>query len=129
MTEEKLITLAEKLEAKTVAGTMFWEQTALDDQYQTNLSTVVIQIASLNTEDGGVDYKLILIDHAGNVVEVMYDEDLTNMYKRVGKASKNGFYLLQSIYKNAKRSALGVDKTLDKVLTELDDVGDAPPPA
>ena len=51
------------------------------------------------------------------------DSELTQLFRKSTRIvmGKSGFDIMASIFKNAKRQALGVDKALDDILSELDD--------
>jgi hypothetical protein len=116
--------MAEKIEQRSEGGTLNWEKTASDYEFQATLSSFVIRIRC-NVTNEGADYVLSLTDNQGVNLESISDVELTKMIKRTGVYSKSAFDLMENIFKNAKRHALGVEKALDDILTELNDV---PPP-
>ena len=122
MTEEKLVQLADKIEERSAAGTMRWEQTASNNEFQTTLSSFVIRIVCSPGENG-IDYAIRLTDSNGEELESITDVELSKLTRKISRGvnSKGGFEVMESIFKNAKRQALGVDKALDDILSELDD--------
>jgi hypothetical protein len=122
MTEEKLVQLADKIEERSAAGTLHWEQTAESNEFQTTLASFVVRIACYRGNDG-IDYAIRLIGSDGIELDSVTDVELTKLARKSPRDAfpKSGFEVMESIFKNAKRQALGVDKALDDILSELDD--------
>jgi hypothetical protein len=121
MTEDKLIDLIQKVETKTATGGLKWDKTANDNEFQATLATFIIRIQQFEGRES-TDYTLNIIDKDGVSLESVTDGDLYRMIQRSDAfrhSELNGIDLMRSIFKNAKRHALGVDKAIDDILSEL----------
>jgi hypothetical protein len=125
MTEEKLIQLVEKIESQTRAGNLNWEGTATDNEFQATLGNFVLRVARHVSSDGSADFIINFVDKGGSDLESLSDIQLAKIARKAGGYGVNAYDLMESIFKNAKRTALGVEKALDDILSELDDL---PPP-
>jgi S-adenosylmethionine hydrolase len=122
MTEEKLVELVRRIENKTAIGVLKWETTASENEFQTTLSSYVIQIQSKFSRDGDHDFTLNIIDGFGNAIESVSDTELARMANEFGllKSSGESYRLMEKIFVKAKRQALGVDSAIDNILSELE---------
>ena len=126
MTEEKVIALVHMVDARTGAGHLKWEKTATDFEFQTTLSSFVIRIGRFSTREEPDCFVVSLVDKSGTELESISDRALMQMVSKTGMILQEGTYtLMERIFTNAKRQALGVDKAIDDILTEL---GGSPPP-
>lgn len=122
MTDEKLIELARLVLEQTNFNNLTWEETAAKDTFQATLSKYVIRVNSRSSiyEQAGTDYILTLVNQDGTIVESFDDVELTKLIKHYPLPTDlTGYAIMEEIFKNAKRHALGVDKALDDVLKEL----------
>jgi hypothetical protein len=122
MNDEKLIELAKLVLQQSIHSNLSWEETADKNTYQATLSKFVIRIGSRSSkyDQGEMDYLFSLVNSDGVAIESFDDVQLSNWIKKSPIPSDvNGYVILQEIYKNAKRKALGVDEALNDVLKEL----------
>ena len=128
MTEEKLIEFVTKLEAKTLSGNVKWEETAATDVFQATLSSFVIRICRSEARDGSTDLEIDLVSKDGTIIESLSDGQFLRMVRKYQSAGAllevNAHGVMESIFTSARRMALGVDKALDDVLSELN--GESP---
>jgi hypothetical protein len=121
MTENKIVTLVSKLETNTISNALIWEATAETQEFQTTLANFVVRICEQFDPEDPVhpDYIIKIIDSEGNVMESTTNVDLAKMeHKTFGQ--RHPYEVMQSIFKMAKRQALGVDKAIDSILSELE---------
>ena len=125
MTENKLIQLVKSIEKRTKEGALIWESTAANNEFQSTLASVVIRIRRDATGDAGFDFVISLFDSNGAELESLSDRDLKKMLAKSAYAYEPGlsdaYELMESVFKNAKRKALGVDAALDQMLSDLHD--------
>ena len=124
MTDEKFIELARLIDDRTTSGAMKWEETGVDSLFQATLSKFVIRIkASQSNFADEIDYEISIMGRNGTMLESFSDMELSRILKNHPNAvEKNGYILMDHIFKNAKRTALGIDKAIDDVLKELNDL-------
>lgn len=118
MMDDKFISLVNKIDKKTAAGDLSWEKTVSDQEFQANLASFVIRIR-LEMQGPEPDYILTLVDKSGVELETISDVYLSGLLKNTFSA-ETGFTLMERIFKSAKRKALGLDKIIDKLISELD---------
>jgi hypothetical protein len=122
MTENKLVTLVSKIETNTISNALSWEATAETYEFQTTLANFVVRIGEGFDPDDPEhpDYVLKIIDHNGNTMESITNADLVKMEHDATFGQRHPYEVMQSIFKKAKRQALGVDKVIDSILSELE---------
>ena len=119
MASEKHRKLVETLHRKTAAGKLDWREADLileSDVYQLDLAMNSLRISRSTNSDGDDLIVISLLNGEAKVVESFSDEDIepdTN--------DRVYFRLLRDLYEMAGRRAMGSDKILDDILTELDD--------
>ena len=115
-TEEKLVTLVRKLHAR--GGSVAWDKTDEEDTFEADFAGFAVQISE--TEDGEPIYTLRIFDDAGALLDELTDEDLTEILNQTEPTEPAVmFALMQDIHRAARRSALGVDKAIDTILSAL----------
>jgi hypothetical protein len=121
MTENKIVTLVGKIETNTNSDLLIWEATADAHEFQTTLANFVVRIGEqFDPEDPErPDYVIKIIDRDGNTLESATNVDLVKMEHEATFGERHPYEVMQSIFKKAKRQALGVDKAIDKILSEL----------
>jgi hypothetical protein len=120
MTDTKLLELLKKIEDKTAKGELKWEATALEDQFQTVLSNFILRVRREQDREGADVESFSLVNKDGLVLETIYPYLLR---KAAQDASENMMLpdnLLRSTFRNAKRQALGVEKAVDAILSDLE---------
>lgn len=107
MLNEKLVELVSVIFDKTKESSLNWEVDAWNDGYSVNFSRYRI-----NVDSSGLDYKLILYNENGEIVESVYDSQLLSTYHFSESP-------LQTIYYLARRKALRTDDVINDILGEL----------
>ena len=122
MTENKLVTLVSKIETNTISDSLTWEATADQYEFQTTLANFVVRIGEQFDPDDPdhPDYIIKIIDRDGNTLESATNADLVKMEHEATFGRRHPYEVMQSIFKKAKRQALGVDKVIDSILSELE---------
>jgi hypothetical protein len=124
MNDIKLIELAQKISERSgVSPNLYWEKTPSEDEFQATLSKFVIQISRLaGRQSVEPDYYLNILDKDGTVLESLSDAKLTEMLRVAGliREGYTGYTILESIFTKAKRGALGLEKAIDSIISELD---------
>jgi len=115
---EKLVTLARRLQAK--AGDVSWEKTEDEGTYETDFAGFGVQISEVETEGQEALYTIRIFDADGEFLDEFSDEDLTEILNRTKPTEPSEmFAVLQDIHRAARRSAMGVDRAIDKILDAL----------
>jgi hypothetical protein len=113
MSESKIVRLIQGVVRQTSAGKIDWEVTEREEVFQASFANYSIRL-SHSEADMGVDYWLTIINNEGLVIESVSDvqvrDELDGAYK-----------IMEGLYANARRVALGVDKALDDLLNIFDD--------
>jgi hypothetical protein len=66
------------------------------------------------------DLIIRIIDNNGNVLESTTNTDLFKITRDGTIEERHPYEVMESIFKKAKRQALGVDKAIDSILSELE---------
>ena len=118
MKEEKLVDLVRKIDAKTDSGELSWEKTVSDEEFQANLSNSLLRIRREYTGSTDPDFVLTVLDKNGTELESISDAYLNRFWRR-DIVPDTAFAVMQRIFKAARRKALGVDKAIEGILSEL----------
>jgi hypothetical protein len=120
MSIEKMAKLVEGLETLTIKEKIEWEETEKEYMFQTSFSDFTIRLSKeYDNEVEESFYCLALVNSKGREIE-----SITGwMLKAVLDKSESR---LSNLYNRARSMALGIEKFLDNVLTELDKKGDNP---
>ena len=125
MAYPKLAHLVYKLHEKALTGNILWEETATNGVYQASFVDYSIQISTqpsreVDGEEVGVRFSII--DSQGNQVESFLDADLDQKWFKEFGLTDNPYKIMIDTYGIARRSALGAEKAVNDILSELDDV-------
>jgi hypothetical protein len=118
MTESKLLELLSRIESKTMKGEMKWEATAEQEQFQTILANVILRI-DLERVDFEHVPTLTLVNKDGVVMESIQGAMLRDASSRAYNDEWLPARQLANIHKFARRQALGLDKAIDDLLSQL----------
>ncbi len=122
MAYQKLAVLTYNLHIKTEDGTINWEETAIDGVYQASLAnyTVTISLQESRTAEGN-DVKISIINNEGSEVESFLDIDLEEGWFQQIDVYEAPYNIMNNIYEVARRTALGSEKAINDILSELSD--------
>jgi len=121
MTKNKLVELVSRIEKKTISNSLTWETTADQNEFQTVLASFVVRTREYYSfGETEPDYEIKIIDGSGNILETITNGDLFNILKDETIEGRHPYTVMSSIFKNAKRQALGIDKAIDSILSELE---------
>jgi hypothetical protein len=110
MGNEKMVSLLQKLYQRTSEGRVPWQETEMPEVFQAAFPGYAVRIH--HDPDSG-DIVLSLFNEEGAQIEEVTDEDIKNELQ-------NSFTLMKDLYDTARRTAMGVEEALDKILAELD---------
>ena len=119
---QKLADLAYMLYQRTLKASIDWKEAVTPGVYQASFSDHSIQISlrgSQNTLDS--DVKISVIDDNGNEIESFYDVDIEQGWLQKFNVEITPFQIMYETYETARRSALGTEQAINKILSELDD--------
>ena len=111
---EKHKKLVELLLAQTMSAQLDWRETGSDSVFQVSLTNNSVQI-EYGTGENNNDITISLINSNGEVVDSFDDTDLDRQGEGGGY-----FHKMITLYRLARRTALGSEKILDEVLGELE---------
>jgi len=113
MSDSKIVRLIQGVVRQTDAGKIKWEVTETEETFQASFPNYSIRL-SYSESNMGKDYWLTIINDEGLVIESVSDVQI--------KSELEGSYrIMESLYVNARRVALGVDKALDELLNIFDE--------
>lgn len=123
MSFEKQVKLATVLYSKTMDGTMDWKPSARDNTFQVSFSSYTLRLSQDGRNDEP-DYTFELLNEDGDVADAFSDNDLIASGYDAPQKDENeitGWYrAIGDLYSRARRIALGADKAIDAILSELD---------
>ena len=107
--------LVERLHERTLINRLIWEKTVNAGVYQVVFGVHSIQVSKREDLDDwgrllGHSFSIEIYDEEGTVIEEISSRDLEE------SASQK----LKELYELARRQAMGVDKILDSLLSELE---------
>ena len=119
MSTEKHSKLVDLLLKRTREGALDWRPSVDDDRYQVSFrdNTVRLYIVE-DRESGNPMIYVELINDQGIVAETINDEELD---RNAPKGDHHWYGQLSLLFQMARRTALGSDKILDEILSELED--------
>jgi hypothetical protein len=108
--------LVQTLIQKTEGGQLDWKASVNDEAFHISIKENTIQIEQMPREDT-VDILISLINDQGAAVDSFTDVDL-NLSEPTGQ--KTWFRVMRGLYESARRTALGSDRVLNKILEDLE---------
>lgn len=104
--------LVQLLTEKTIDGTTNWTPTAEENEFITSVGDKTISIKAAPSDDpAGPDVVFAVLDEDGREVLSIKNGD---------NAAGVGYGELTTLHELARRSAFKVDKTLDKIIEDLE---------
>lgn len=129
MADDKLVTLARRIQERTKEGSLRWEATARENTFQVAFPGSVVQISSWPDSRGREVYILRVLNAEGLVLEDITESTLQGALEQspstleefLGRSSPAdaAHRILEDSYTRARRIALGTDSTLDSLITFL----------
>lgn len=115
--EQKYRRLVDLLVKRTAARTAKWEPTVEDGVFQISLPDFSVQISKREDREGSTDVVFNIVDQWGTKIDAFTDSEVGSS---INVNERSGFYEnMLRLYTDARRTALGVDSALDKLLEEL----------
>lgn len=111
MADDKKIEIISRLIRQTKEGKLSWQETADPETFQVSFANSAIQLSTYTAESGNEAFVAVL-NASGRVIERIDWSDLAG-------ASRNPGEMLMELYETVRRIAVGIDTTLDDVLSEL----------
>jgi hypothetical protein len=122
MAMDKQRKLVELLFKRTTDGMLEWSEALPKDTFQVSMSDKSIRIRateSLTHEDAN-DYEISLLNSEGKVVDTFTDNELAAEQSEPSAKGRT-YRLFRELYDMARRTALGSEKILNEILSELDE--------
>lgn len=114
MADQKIYKLIQGLYAKTRNREVKWQK-SIDREFLASFNNYSVGISEVvNRRTGMADIHLKIYDSLGDEIENASDTDFDN-----DPDSPEAYTMLEYVYENARRVALGVDTALDTLLMEL----------
>ena len=121
--EQKLWKLIKRLHEKTKDASLTWEPLPSKNTFLAVFPSYAVSIAEVPGEEDAPDYAITLLNEAGKPLERVTDVQLRETVSEEGQPETSAFRIMEELYNMARRSALGVDQALDKLLSSLDEDG------
>lgn len=120
MSDPKLYTLTRRLHAKTQAGDITWTETGRDDVFRADFGQVAVTIEPRPDPDfpESPDYVISILNDYDRLVESFSNAELAGIAR---ENEPNAYTLMQEMFIRARRTAMGLDRTLDELLSALGD--------
>lgn len=113
MSDSKVARIIQGVARQTNAGKIDWEVTESEGTFQASFPNYSIRLSYTEAEMG-LDYWFTIINNEGLVIESVSDVQLR-------PELDGAFKIMESLYVNSRRVALGVDKALDELLNIFDE--------
>jgi hypothetical protein len=115
MSNPKLLSLFQRLYARTQANDVSWEATETEGVYQVSFSqnTVRIFFRASRKHPGNAEYILTVHNSLGTVIAEVTDESSSDELQ-------DAYALFKQLYEMARGKALGIDDTIDSILDDLE---------
>lgn len=114
---DKIKKIAAALLAKTQASELEWEETETEDVFQVAFSGHSIRVRHKPTQTFNANhYFLAIHNEQGAMIEEAGDFEVDGAPYPATESPR----MLKDLYERARRKAMGVDKALDDILSELE---------
>lgn len=117
-TKADLRRLVEGLYQATAKGHVSWRYDASSDLCETQVGDGYIQIVREADEDGDYYSYIKVLNSEKQVIDNIYGGSL-GFHKPVNTEHKDYWALMSDLRESAERQALGADKVISSILTEL----------
>jgi hypothetical protein len=125
MSLEKQWKMVQLLYAKTMDDEVDWREGAAPDTFQVsaNRYSLTLRQTPAQATPDEFDYIVTLLNENGDVADQFADGDLYQEFKETIKdQSQMPYRVLGRLYELARRRALGTDRILDAILSDLGDI-------
>ncbi|HEX8210750.1 MAG TPA: hypothetical protein VF584_11285 [Longimicrobium sp.] len=112
---DKRVQLLKNLLRKSEEGSVSWEPTAHENEFQANFTGYTLTISQRRGESGSLDEVVSIYNADGVLVEEFDDTELTSV------EGFQPFLTMHRIHELARRYAMGAEQALDALLSELSD--------
>lgn len=121
MADNRLIKIVGRLREKTIRGELIWEATFDEGVFSLSFSNYSILISLKPTKAAEIppdveDLVLTIVNNEGITIEEVRDID----FDKDDFDGEVPFMVMNDIYKNARRSAMGIDEAINSILAELE---------
>jgi hypothetical protein len=129
MADDKIVTLAKRIQERTKEGALRWEVTARENTFQVAFPESVVQISRWLDSRGREGYALRILNAEGLVLEDITEHTLQDVLRQ-SMTAHEGFLgepspemaarrIMEDIYTSARRIALGTDRALEDLIKRL----------
>ena len=121
MTDEKSLELIQSLHRRTLQNKVAWVAGTNDRTFTTSFGDFKLEIQMTPDRDyqDEPDYAVVIRDANGSEIETISNVTLRPMMDRTTAEGLSPYAVLEETFKVARRKALGFDKALDLILSEL----------
>jgi hypothetical protein len=110
----KLANLVKRLRERTLEGEMVWERTAAEGVFLASLPDYCVTVAeTIDPFTQSLEYSFQIRNSEGDLVENVKDSRLLQEHKAAD-------HWIEDLHNVARRSALGADEAVDKMLQYLE---------
>ena len=118
MPSTKLGKLVQLLVQRTDEQKITWEKTVDEEIFQVAFSDYILQLGFRPSNDPDqIDYYIRILNEDNKTVEEATDIDLQPEFG----GAQASYKTMDTLYKQVRRQAMGIDKALDSILSELED--------
>ncbi len=118
MADPRTVRIALGLLGQTRRGSVFWVETADENEFKIVYSDYSVSIRKFlfNDEDS---YKFSIYNERGTEAESLLDDDEVESLPDVGFDSENLYWALESLYEAARLKSTGADYILNELLDRV----------
>ena len=113
MSREKTVELIKKLNEKTTAGELGWQESERPDVFQASFARYSVRIGYSQIA-GDEDYWLAIANLSGDVIESVTSSELS-----LSGEMQGAYMTMREIYNLARRQVFGVDGAIDDILRSM----------
>jgi len=114
MSVGKIVQIVNKLINATDDGKVNWEETEIEDVFQVSYPSYSIRLFKTpsETDPGDIDYVISILNENGKILESATDVALKDLLP-------DSYLKMKALHESAKGYALGIEQTLDKIISDL----------
>lgn len=120
---KKFTQLAYRLHKSTMEGNISWKETVSAGVYQASFSSYSLQISVIPSAEfqSAKNVKISVFGDDGNEIESFTDMDIVPEWLSEFQDVLNRYDMMYETYEIARRTALGTEQAIDRILSELED--------